>query len=62
MRAVQFGRPGGPLQTVERDVPEPGPGSVRIKVQACGISHSDTLTQIGGFPGLQRPVVLTTGN
>ena len=42
MRAVQVSRAGGPLEIVERDIPEPGPGFVRIKVQACGICHSDT--------------------
>jgi len=55
MRAVQVSRPGGPLEIVERDIPEPGPGQVRIKVQACGICHSDTMTQMGGFPGQQYP-------
>ena len=57
MRAVQVSRPGGPLEIVERDVPEPGPGTVRIKVQACGICHSDSLTLMGGFPGQQYPRV-----
>jgi D-arabinose 1-dehydrogenase-like Zn-dependent alcohol dehydrogenase len=57
MRAVQVSRPGGPLEVVEREIPAPGPGSVRIKVQACGICHSDTLTKNGGFPGLQYPRV-----
>ena len=55
MRAVQVSRPGGPLEIVERGIPEPGPGQVRIKVQACGICHSDTMTQMGGFPGQQYP-------
>jgi len=57
MRAVQVPRPGGPLETVEREIPEPGSGTVRIKVQACGICHSDTLTRQGGFPGLEYPRV-----
>jgi len=57
MRAVQVSRPGGPLEIVERDVPEPGPGNVRIKVQACGICHSDSLTLMGEFPGQQYPRV-----
>lgn len=51
MRAAQFSRPGGPLELVERDIPAPGPGQVRIKVQACGICHSDSITQEGHFPG-----------
>jgi D-arabinose 1-dehydrogenase-like Zn-dependent alcohol dehydrogenase len=57
MRAVQVSRPGGPLEIVEREIPEPGPGFVRIKVQACGICHSDTITKDGLLPGLQYPRV-----
>src|SRR4051812_25654917 len=57
MRAVQVSRPGGPLELVERPVPEPGPGSVRIKVHACGICHSDSLTKEGHWPGIEFPRV-----
>src|SRR6266581_1408012 len=57
MRAVQVSRPNGPFEIVERRIPEPGPGSVRIKVQACGVCHSDSLTKEGAFPGLQYPRV-----
>src|ERR1700678_2494636 len=57
MRAVQIPRAGGPLEIVERDIPEPGPGMVRIRVQACGICHSDTVTKDGLFPGIQYPRV-----
>jgi D-arabinose 1-dehydrogenase-like Zn-dependent alcohol dehydrogenase len=57
MRAAQVSRPGGPLEIVERDIPEPGPGFVRIKVQACGICHSDVYTKDGLFPGIQYPRV-----
>jgi D-arabinose 1-dehydrogenase-like Zn-dependent alcohol dehydrogenase len=57
MRAVQVPRPKGPLEVVEREIPEPKPGSVRIKVQACGICHSDSLTKDGLMPGLQYPRV-----
>ncbi len=57
MRAVQVPYAKGPLELVERDIPEPGAGSVRIKVQACGICHSDSLTKEGIFPGLQYPRV-----
>src|SRR4051794_23465025 len=57
MRAVQVSRPGGPLELVERPVPDPGPGSVRIRVHACGICHSDALTKEGHWPGLQFPRV-----
>ena len=47
MRVAQVSRPGGPLELVERPIPDPGPGSVRIKVQACGICHSDAMTKEG---------------
>jgi alcohol dehydrogenase len=57
MRAVQVPRAGGPLEMVEREIPEPGPGFVRIKVQACGVCHSDTVTKDGLFPGIQYPRV-----
>jgi alcohol dehydrogenase/propanol-preferring alcohol dehydrogenase len=57
MRAVQVSRAKGPLEVVERPIPEPGPGTVRIKVQACGICHSDSLTVEGHWPGIQYPRV-----
>src|ERR1700704_5162857 len=57
MRAVQVPRPGGPFEIVEREIPLPGPGTVRIKVQACGICHSDSLTKDGLMPGIQYPRV-----
>jgi D-arabinose 1-dehydrogenase-like Zn-dependent alcohol dehydrogenase len=57
MRVVQVSRPNGPFEIVERKIPEPGAGSVRIKVQACGICHSDSLTKEGTFPGVQYPRV-----
>jgi D-arabinose 1-dehydrogenase-like Zn-dependent alcohol dehydrogenase len=57
MRAVQVSRPGGPFEIVEREIPEPGPGSLRIKVQACGICHSDSYTKRGLFPGIVYPRV-----
>jgi len=57
MRAVQVPRAGGPLEIVEREIPEPGPGFVRIKVQACGVCHSDSVTKDGLFPGIQYPRV-----
>jgi D-arabinose 1-dehydrogenase-like Zn-dependent alcohol dehydrogenase len=55
MRAVQVGKPGGPLELVEREIPEPGPGEVRVKVQACGICHSDSFTKDGLWPGIEYP-------
>lgn len=57
MRAVQVTRPGGPLELVERPIPPATPGNVRIKVQACGVCHSDSLTKEGLFPGIQYPRV-----
>src|SRR5882724_5542284 len=57
MRAIQISSPKGPLELVERPIPEPGPGTVRIKVQACGVCHSDSLTKEGSWPGLQYPRV-----
>src|SRR5436309_2123971 len=57
MRVVQVSRPNGPFEIVERPIPEPGAGTVRIKVLACGICHSDSLTREGTFPGLQYPRV-----
>jgi alcohol dehydrogenase/propanol-preferring alcohol dehydrogenase len=57
MRVVQVFQPNGPFELVEREVPEPGAGSVRIKVEACGICHSDLLVKEGSFPGIQYPRV-----
>jgi D-arabinose 1-dehydrogenase-like Zn-dependent alcohol dehydrogenase len=57
MRAVQVAAPGGAFELVQRDVPEPGAGQVRIKVEACGICHSDSLTKLGAFPGIRFPRV-----
>jgi D-arabinose 1-dehydrogenase-like Zn-dependent alcohol dehydrogenase len=57
MRAVQVGHAGGPFEIVEREIPEPGSGMVRIKVQACGVCHSDEVTKQGLFPGIQYPRV-----
>jgi|SRR5580765_511782 len=57
MRVAQVSRANGPFELVERDVPEPAAGHVRIAVAACGICHSDTLTKDGTFPGIQYPRV-----
>ena len=57
MRAVQVPRAGGPFELVERDVPEPQPGWVRIKVEACGVCHSDSLVKEGHWPRIQYPRV-----
>ncbi len=57
MRAVVVARPKAAFEMVEREVPEPGPGSVRIRVQACGICHSDSLTREGTLPLVEYPRV-----
>jgi D-arabinose 1-dehydrogenase-like Zn-dependent alcohol dehydrogenase len=57
MRVVQVSRPDGPLELVERPRAEPGPGTVRVAVDACGICHSDTLTKTAVFPGIVLPRV-----
>ena len=57
MKAVQISRPGGDFEIVEREIPNPGPGEVRIKVHACGVCHSDVLTKEGAWPGIQYPRV-----
>jgi propanol-preferring alcohol dehydrogenase len=55
MKAVQVSKAGGPFEVVERDVPEPGRGQVRVKVEACGICHSDAFVKYGAFPGIVLP-------
>jgi len=57
MRAVQVSKAGGALELVEREVPAPGAGQVRIRVEACGVCHSDALVKSGAFPGLTLPRV-----
>ena len=57
MKAVQVPKPGADFEVVERDIPEPGPRQVRIRVQACGICHSDVVTKEGLFPGMEYPLV-----
>ena len=55
MKAIQISKPGGPLELVDRPIPVPGPDMVRIKVQACGICHSDSMVKEGQWPGLKYP-------
>ena len=57
MKVAQVSSPGGDFQIVEREIPEPGAGQVRIKVQACGVCHSDVLTKEGAWPGIEYPRV-----
>src|SRR5271170_2776924 len=54
-RAIQVPSPNAPFEIVQREFPEPGPGQVRIRVQACGVCHSDSVTKQGLFPGIQYP-------
>jgi len=55
MKVVQVSKEGGPFELAERDVPEPGPRHIRIKVEACGICHSDAIARGGHYPGLTLP-------
>jgi D-arabinose 1-dehydrogenase-like Zn-dependent alcohol dehydrogenase len=57
MQAIQLSKPGGEWELVEREIPHPGPGAVRIKVQACGICHSDMFVKEGAWPGIEYPRV-----
>ena len=57
MLVAQVSKKGGPFEIVERPILEPGPGQVRLKVDACGICHSDQLFKEGSWPGLKFPVV-----
>jgi alcohol dehydrogenase/propanol-preferring alcohol dehydrogenase len=57
MRVMQVTKAGGPLELVEREITEPGAGQVRIKVEACGVCHSDAMTKEGIWPGIQYPRV-----
>jgi D-arabinose 1-dehydrogenase-like Zn-dependent alcohol dehydrogenase len=57
MTAAQISHPGAAFEIVKRDIPEPGPRHVRVKVQACGVCHSDVFVKEGHWPGLQYPRV-----
>src|SRR6185369_15652869 len=57
MKAAQISKAGGEFELVERPIPPPGVGQVRIKVEACGVCHSDVLVKEGGLPGMQYPRV-----
>jgi D-arabinose 1-dehydrogenase-like Zn-dependent alcohol dehydrogenase len=57
MRVVQVPKAKGPFEIVEREIPQPGPGDVRVKVQACGVCHSDSVTKDGLFPNISYPRV-----
>jgi D-arabinose 1-dehydrogenase-like Zn-dependent alcohol dehydrogenase len=57
MKAVQVSKPNGPFEVVSRDVRDPGPGEIRIEIEACGVCHSDAVTRSGAYPGLTLPRV-----
>ena len=57
MKAVQVPKPGAEFEIIEREIPEPATGQVRIRVQACGVCHSDVVTKEGLFPGISYPRV-----
>ena len=57
MKVAQITKPGAGFQIVEREIPEPQAGQVRIKVQACGVCHSDVFIVEGSWPGIQYPRV-----
>jgi propanol-preferring alcohol dehydrogenase len=57
MKVVQVSKPNGPFEVVSRDLRDPGPSEIRIRVEACGVCHSDRLTKAGAFPGLTLPRV-----
>src|SRR5204863_905243 len=57
MNAAQIRKPGGDWELIERDIPDPSTGEIRVKVEACGICHSDSLVKEGLWPGLQYPRV-----
>jgi D-arabinose 1-dehydrogenase-like Zn-dependent alcohol dehydrogenase len=57
MKTVQVPGPGADFEIVEREIPQPGTGQVRIRVQACGVCHSDVFTKEGWWPGIQYPRV-----
>jgi D-arabinose 1-dehydrogenase-like Zn-dependent alcohol dehydrogenase len=57
MKVVQVPKPGADFELVERDIPQPGPGQVRVRVLACGVCHSDVLTKEGHYPGITYPRV-----
>jgi D-arabinose 1-dehydrogenase-like Zn-dependent alcohol dehydrogenase len=57
MKVVQVAKPNAGLEVVERDIPEPAARQVRVKVEACGVCHSDMFTVTGGWPGIEFPRV-----
>jgi D-arabinose 1-dehydrogenase-like Zn-dependent alcohol dehydrogenase len=57
MRAIQVSKPGAPFELVTRERPKPGRGEVLVRVQACGVCHSDSIAREGLFPGIPYPII-----
>jgi D-arabinose 1-dehydrogenase-like Zn-dependent alcohol dehydrogenase len=57
MRAIQVATKGGPFEHVERALPQPGRGQVRVKIEACGVCHSDSIAKDGLFPNVAYPII-----
>lgn len=57
MKVAQISKAGADFELVDRHMPDPGPYQVRVKIEACGICHSDAFVKEGGFPGLEYPRV-----
>ena len=57
MKVAQIGKSGGNFELVDREIPGPGPRQVRVKVEACGVCHSDVFVKDGLWPGIQYPRV-----
>ncbi|HYY31892.1 MAG TPA: alcohol dehydrogenase catalytic domain-containing protein, partial [Chthoniobacterales bacterium] len=57
MKAAQISKAGGDWEIVERQIPQPDVGQVRVKVEACGVCHSDMFVKEGFWPGIQYPRV-----
>ena len=57
MKAVQVPKPGADFEIVEREIPKPSPGHVRVRVQACGVCHGDVITKENLFPDISYPRV-----
>jgi len=57
MKTAQISKPGGDWELVEREMPQPDVGQVRVRVEACGVCHSDMFVKEGSWPGIQYPRV-----
>jgi len=55
MQVAQIQKPNSKFEIIEIEIPQPRPKHVRIKIQACGMCHSDVLTQSGHWPGIGYP-------